>query len=384
MSVRKRRWVTSKGEVREAWIVDYVDRQGDQHIKHFDRKKDADEYHASVKVDIRKGLHISPSRSPTVEEAAENWITRVESNGMNGDGPAERSTLRQYRQHISLHIAPRIGSIKLGELTVKSIEAFRDDLLKDLSRPLARKVFTSFKSILKAAKCGHLADDVSIGREKRQRRLEVGKDFPTPEQVKRLIAAIAPEDLRRRALVLTVAFTGLRSSELRGLRWRDVDFRTSQLSVCQRADRFNKIGAPKSDSSVRSVPLDTVTLDALRAWKLKSSYSKPDDYVFGTRTGHIVSQDKMLDALGTVMKGARLVDKHGHPLFGLHSLRHFFASWCINSTKSGGRELPPKKVQELLGHSTISMTLDVYGHLFPSTEDRVELDASVLRLLGKP
>ena len=52
MSVRKRRWVTSKGEVREAWIVDYVDRQGDQHIKHFDRKKDADEYHASVKVDI--------------------------------------------------------------------------------------------------------------------------------------------------------------------------------------------------------------------------------------------------------------------------------------------------------------------------------------------
>ena len=71
MSVRKRRWKTSKGEMREAWIVDYTDQQGDQHIKHFDRKKDADDYQAAVKVDINKGLHISPSKSPTISEAAE-------------------------------------------------------------------------------------------------------------------------------------------------------------------------------------------------------------------------------------------------------------------------------------------------------------------------
>ena len=178
MSIRKRRWKTSKGEVREAWIVDYVDRQGDQHIKHFDRKKDAADYHASVKVDISKGLHISPSKSPTVGEAAEHWVTRVEANGMNDDGPAERSTTRQYRQHINLHIGPRIGGVKLGELTSHAIEAFRDDLLKDLSRPLARKVFTSFRSILKAAKCSHLAQDMSIGRDKRSRRLEAGQDSP--------------------------------------------------------------------------------------------------------------------------------------------------------------------------------------------------------------
>ena len=382
MSVRKRRWKTSKGEVREAWIVDYVDRQGDQHIKHFDRKKDADEYHVSVKADISKGLHISPSKSPTVGEAAEHWITRVAANGMNDDGPAERSTIRQYRQHIDLHIGPRVGSVKLGELTSNAIEGFRDNLLKDLSRPLARKVFTSFRSILKAAKCGHLAEDVSIGREKRRRRLEAGKEFPSTEQVKRLIAAVIPGDLRRRALLLTVAFTGLRSSELRGMRWKDIEFRTSVLHVRQRADRFNKIGAPKSDTSVRTVPLDAVTLDALRAWNLKSPYSKPDDYVFGTRTGHVISQDKMLDALTPAMKGALLVDKKGRPLFGLHALRHFFASWCINAKEAGGRELPPKKVQELLGHSTIAMTLDLYGHLFPEKGDRAELNDAVRQLLA--
>jgi len=382
MSVRKRTWRTSKGEVREAWIVDYVDQQGDQHIKHFPRRKDADEYHATVKVDIRTGLHIAPRKSPTVNEAAETWHKRVEANGMNGDGPAERSTLRQYRQHIDLHIVPRIGDVRLGDLTPVKVENFRDDLLKGLSRPLARKVFTSFKSILKASNCGHLANNVSVGRDKRRRRLEAGQDFPTPDQIKRLIAVVAPDDLRRRAMLLTVAFTGLRSSELRGLRWKDIDFKANQLHVRQRADRFNKIGAPKSEKSVRTVPLDVVTLDALRAWKLKSQHSKPDDYVFAAKTGHIVSQDKMLDNLTSAMKEAKLVDKDGNAFYGLHALRHFFASWCINAKESGGRELPPKRVQELLGHSTIVMTLDLYGHLFPDKGDRTELNEAVQQLLG--
>ena len=133
---------------------------------------------------------------------------------------------------------------------------------------------------------------------------------------------------------------------------------------------------------MRFADLDAVTLDALREWKLKSQHSKPDDYVFGTRIGHVVAQDKMLDALTVVVGAAKLVDGLGKPLYGLHSLRHFFASWCINAKESGGRELPPKKVQELLGHSTIAVTLDLYGHLFPDKGDRQELNDSVRALLG--
>jgi integrase len=181
---------------------------------------------------------------------------------------------------------------------------------------------------------------------------------------------------------LTVAFTGLRSSELRGLRWKDIDFKASQLHVRQRADRFNKIGAPKSETSVRAVPVDTVTLDALREWKLKSPHSKPDDCVFGTKTGHLISQDKILDSLTSVVKAAKLTDKESNPLYGPHALRHFFASWCINAKESGGRELPPKAVQGLLGHSTITMTLDIYGPMFPSMGDRDELNAAVRQLLA--
>ena len=67
---------------------------------------------------------------------------------------------------------------------------------------------------------------------------------------------------------------------------------------------------------------------------------------------------------------------------GLHSLRHFYASWCINSKKDGGPELPPKMVQDRLGHSSIVMTMDTYGHLFPRTDDGAELAAAENALLA--
>ena len=67
---------------------------------------------------------------------------------------------------------------------------------------------------------------------------------------------------------------------------------------------------------------------------------------------------------------------------GLHALRHFYASWCINRRGDGGLELPPKVMQERLGHSSIVMTLDVYGHIFPRGDDAAELEAAERSLLG--
>ena len=172
MSVRKRTWTTRKGEQKESWIVDYVDQGGARHIQTFERKKDADDYHAKVKVDVHKGMHTAPSKSITVAEAGEAWIKRVEAEGR------ERGTLLQYRQHVSLHIVPRIGRWKLSSLTHQTIEKFRDDLLADTSRPMAKKALTSLKSILRNSKFAHVADDVRIKRDKRdERKLEVGQRY---------------------------------------------------------------------------------------------------------------------------------------------------------------------------------------------------------------
>jgi len=302
-------------------------------------------------------------------------LCRVEAEGR------ERGTLAQYGQHVNLHIAPRIGKLKLAHLTPAKVEAFRDDLLANLSRPMARKVLTSLKSLLKAAKHAHLAADVSVGRSKRsERRLEVGRDIPAPAEIKRLVDA-AKNDARMRALLLTATLCGLRASELRGLRWTDVNLKSGELQVRQRADRYNVIGAPKSASSTRTIPLAPEVVAALKVWKLACPKGELD-LVFPTGTGAIMYHRSLLDSLEPVMVAAGVADKRGKPKYGLHAFRHFFASWCINRRVDGGRELPAKVVQGLLGHGSIVMTLDRYGHLFPRGDDRAELAAAATALLA--
>ena len=266
MSVRKRKWTTRSGEAKEAWIVDYTDQDGDRCIKTFTRKKEADAHAQQVGVDIRAGTHTSVSKSITVAQAAQDWIKSVALE------KREASTLAQYRQHAH-HIGERIGSLKLASLTTPRVNGFRDDLMATMSRAMARKVLSSLKSLLKdAQRRGNVAQNVALGvkridADKRaEGRLKVGVDIPSTDEIKALIAAL-PE--RWRPLLLTAIFTGLRSSELRGLCWADVDLKSGVLHVSQRADRHSTIGTPKSKAGDRTVPLAPLLLNTLRAWKLK-------------------------------------------------------------------------------------------------------------------
>ena len=122
MSVRKRQWLTAKGEQKEAWIVSYADADGDRHIETFARKKDADARHAEVKIDIKAGVHVAPSKTPTVKEAGLDWIKPAENRKL------ERATVKQYREHLNLHIAPLIGGMKLSDVSVAVVRAFEDKL----------------------------------------------------------------------------------------------------------------------------------------------------------------------------------------------------------------------------------------------------------------
>jgi integrase len=378
MSVRKRKWTTRSGEAKEAWIVDYTDQDG-RHIETFARKKEADERHATVKVGVRHGVHTAPSKSITVAQAADNWIAYVELEGR------ERSTLAQYRQHAERHIKPRIGREKLAHLTTPGINAFRDDLLASMSRPLAKKVLTSLKSLLREAQrrgnvAQNVASDVSISTDKRgKRKLNAGVDIPTPDEIKRILGAASA---RFRPLLLTAVFAGLRASELRGLRWEDIDLKRGELHVRQRADRYSVIGKPKSESGERTIPLGPHLLKTLKEWKLACPKGELG-LVFPTNSGRIEHHSNIVRALKLVVVAAGLKTKAGRPKYaGLHALRHFYASWCINRRKDGGLELPAKVVQERLGHASIVMTMDTYGHLFPRSDDGAELAAAESALLG--
>jgi integrase len=365
MSVRKRKWITRNGEVKEAWIVDYTDQQGDRHIETFARKKDADEYHATVKVDVRTGTHTPASKSITVAQAADDWIKAVELEGR------EASTLAQYRQH-ARHIIERIGNYKLAGLTTPRVNSFRDDLLATMSRAMSRKVLGSLKSLLRdAQRRGNVAQNVALGVKKidadkrREGRLKVGVDIPTTDEIKAIINSAGPH----KPLLMTAAFTGLRASELRGLRWPDVDLKSGELHVRQRADRYNDMGKPKSKAGDRTIPFGPLVLNLLREWKLACPHGE-HRLVFPTTSGQIAGHNNLVRALKATVRAAGLTNSKGKPKYtGLHALRHFYASWCINPLDRGGQGLPPKVVQVRLGHSSIVMTMDTYGHLFPPGDD---------------
>ena len=268
---------------------------------------------------------------------------------------------------------------------------------------MVRKVRTSLGSILAdAVERGSCARNVArelrsrrkAGKEKqgerrRKGKLRVGVDIPTPAEARAILGALPTLRGRWRPLMLTAIFAGLRASELRGLRWVDVDFKAGEIRVTQRADRYNKIGSPKSEAGSRAIPMPPMLTTALKEWKLACPPSRLD-LAFPTGPGNVETHQNLIRralvpaqlAAGVV---APVAAPNGEPIAkypGIHALRHFFASWMINRKVDGGLELPAKVVQERLGHSSIVMTMDTYGHLFPRGDDGAELAAAERALLG--
>jgi len=398
MSVRKRTWTTPKGVEKSAWAVDYRDGQGQRRLKTFKTKKEADNFAATAHVEVREGTHVADGASCTVNQAGKLWIASRQRAGR------EQTTIDAYQNHLDRHMAPFIGDKKLTSLTVPEVRAFEEKLLDNGRSPMtAKKVLVSLGSLLADAQerglvARNVVRDLKGGRgasdhraQKRAKgRLKVGADIPTPQEVKAFLAAL---EGRWRPILLTAVFTGMRASELRGLPWAAVDFEKKIIRVYQRADRYGQIGRPKSDSSEREIPMTPMVANTLKEWKLKCPKG-PLGLVFPNTKGGVEAHSHLCHAglepawlRAGVAEPTGELSAAGEPILrprysGMHALRHFYVSWCINRKIDGGLELPPKVVQERLGHSTIVLTMDRYGHLFPRGDDAEELAAAEAALFA--
>lgn len=396
MSIRKRTWKSGKGEEKTAWVVDYVDTGGKRRLKTFDKKKEADQFAATAKVEVREGVHVADSASTTVAKAGKLWVISAQNSAL------ERSTVKQRSTHLEIHIKPFIGELLLSKLTVPVVREFEDRLKREGRSPvMVKKILTSLGSLLADANERGLATRNPVrdmrgarkGRERRSERrqkgkIQVGVDIPTREEIKAFVGALSDH---WRPFMVTAIFSGMRSSELRGLRWQDVDFAKAEIHVTQRADQFKKMGPPKSEAGIRTIPVPPIVINTLKELKLRA----PNDVelVFPNPDGEPISHTNIREngLMKTMVKAGVAVetgnDAKGKPIFrakytGLHALRHFYASWLINRKEDGGLGLPPKMVQERLGHASIVMTMDVYGHLFPRTDDGKELADAATALLN--
>ncbi len=314
-----------------------------------------------------------------------------------------------------------LGRVKLSQLSAPMLREFEDKLSHGIPAPgnkdgsartpaMVRKIRGSLGSILAdAQERGLVARNVvrelranrKPGKERRAERrhkgrLKAGVDIPSPAEIAAIIRAAEGS---HRPLILTAIFTGLRASELRGLRWADIDLKKRELQVTQRADRYQDIDAPKSAAGHRTVPITPKLVSVLTEWKL--ACPKGDaGLVFPNSDGKVEWHSNIITRVWIPLqlkagvttpvreaKGKLVRDDDGKPVVkakytGLHALRHFYASWCINRESDGGLELPAKVVQERLGHSSITVTLDTYGHLFPRGDDSEQLAQAEERLWG--
>lgn len=355
MSVRKR--ILNDGEIR--WQVDYRDGAGVRRHRQFTTKREADGFHAKAHTEVAAGVHTPDSASITIAEAAALWIARCEREGL------ERTTILAYRQHADLHIVPHIGKVKLSRLSTPVVNTFRDQLLDaGRSRDMVRRVLASLAAIVSEAQARGLVATNNVraaARTKRKRGEGQGQiEMPTKDELRAIIAA-TPD--RHRPLILTALFVGLRASELRGLLWSDVDLKAGEIKISRRVDRFNEFGPPKSEAGTRTVPMSPFLLNTLKTWRLACPKGELD-LVFPNGAGNIENHGNLLVRIFWPIQVAAgvTVIHNGKPdaKYSLHALRHACAALWIE------QGFGPKRIQVLMGHSSITQTFDRYGYLFGS------------------
>ena len=285
------------------------------------------------------------SGNTTVGEYLGEWLSSVR-------GTVRQRTWKRTEEVVRLHLVPVLGRTRLDKLNALQLQAlYRSKLDSGLSARTVRMIHTTLHKALKqAVRWSLIPRNVSEAVDPpRERATEVR---PLDErQVKGLLLAARGE--RFEALYVLAVNTGLRSGELLGLRWEDVDLQAGIVRV-RRTVFSGRIEAPKTSKGKRSVRLPRMSVEALRR------IPRTGRWVFCTRTGRPVSVHNVHNR-----SWKPLLEKAGLPPdTRFHDLRHTCATLLLT------KGVHPKIVQEMLGHSSISITLDIYSHVLPTLQEK--------------
>lgn len=337
--------------------------------KYFKSKKEAYVYYSKMVTEISQGNNIKPE-SITMEKWNSVWLFDRKK------GQIKAKSFSNYEQHIRLYINPNIGHIKVQKLTERDV---REKLIAKLksegkSESTINNSLRTLKTILNQAMSERLiyenvCKNIRIKKNKSQKEQKI---FSKDEQ-ETFVKALKGNKYENAIIVLLN--TGLRIAELSGLRWVDVDFKDGYIYVRQTAQRIRifeegefigsemVIDTPKTDKSIRCIPMLEATRDALikqrelQSIDKKIGYDKyiDNDLCFPTSIGTPTDHKNLWYEMKNILKCNNLPD------LSLHNLRHNFASRLIENG------IGLKIVSELLGHSSVQTTGDVYAHVQKST-----------------
>ncbi len=277
-------------------------------------------------------------------------------------GKIAYSTYVRYEGIVNKHLKPALGRRKLKDLTRAEVRRLYAEKGKILSpRSVDYIHVTLQKALSQAVRDDLITRNVAEGERPRSSRHREEAKALSPAQVRTFLETARSH--RNEALYIVAVHTGLRQGELLGLKWEDLDLDAGKLSV-RRSLKVTEDGlnfGPTKNKASRRVPLNRTAVAALRAHRthqnterLAARRWRDADLVFPNRVGGPMDHNNLYyREYKPLLTRAGLADKG----FTFHSLRHTFASALCN------RDVNAKKIQILMGHSSITQTMDTYSHL---------------------
>jgi integrase len=329
-------------------------------------RKEVQEKLQTALQELQQGIVMTGTARQTLEQFLTDWLENSQKQSVRA------RTYERFEEIVRLHIVPVLGRRRLQKLSAQHVQAFYTRKLNEGFSASTVGVFHSVlhKALSVAVKWGLVPRNVcDLVSPPHADGFEIQP--LTTEQAHQLL--FATRGHRLEALFILALATGMRRGELLALKWQDINFATSTLQVRRILTRVpSKLpgkgfveSEPKTQRSRRSVVVAPFALEALRQHYERQLEAKrkagvawqEHDYVFCTSIGtHLHPSKDVLDQLKVLLK------KAGLPDIRFHDLRHSAATLLLSEG------VHPKVVQELLGHSNISMTLDVYSHVLPNMQ----------------
>jgi integrase len=319
-------------------------------------KKEARDKLRDAQKRVDDGINLGAPRQ-TVGEFLERWLEDVVRP------QCAPKTYYQYRDLMRSHVIPDLGVVPLEKLNAQQVTVLlRKKTESRLSPTTVRHIRSVLRNALnRAVRWSLIArNPVSLTDPPRQDRRRV---VPlSPEEAQAVLGAARGHRLE--ALVTVGLFLGLRQGEILGLRWADVDLDAGTLRVVQALQRIDgklTTKAPKTEKSRRRLTLPPSVVAALRAHRDRQAFERQTAGVYWHETGFVFTTTigTPLDPRNVLRIWHGLLKVAGVPRRSFHVTRHTAVSLLI------AEGIPLKIIQEVLGHSLLSTTADIYGHLFP-------------------
>lgn len=341
------------------WVFEVTLEDHSRKPYYFKTEKEALAKQRAVLNELAQGI-LATGPQQTLKQFLEYWLEDVYKVAVR------LTTYRNCRIIVYKHIIPALGHIKLQKLTTQQVQSFYAKKLKSgTTASRVRNIQAALHSALDHARRARLVsinvcDDVKVPA-----REEPNRQPLTPEQASRLVKKMKGHRLEG---ILTLALaTGMREGELIGLRWSEVDLEKGILRVARTVTYVTGYGfvegEPKTPKSKRPIVLPQFVIDMLKRHRVSQLETRlafgstwvDRNLVFPDNDGDYVIGETLVRRFRRLLKEADL------PRIRFHDLRHSAATLLL----SMGVEM--KVVQELLGHSSISITADIYGHVLPPT-----------------